>query len=176
MSAARSGDHDRQRVYDAEEAAFGGTTLDEPLSWDDVEVLMSAVTSDRWWTELAIPAPRLLRARADARTSRADGSAIRICRDGQTALTLIHELGHHLSGHLPWPSSDVADSAHGPRFRASALRVAMVVAGPVAVDQLARAWRSHGLSVTIWAFPEPVSRRPRALRGARAQAPPPRHL
>jgi len=172
MSMGRSVDHDRQRVYDAEEAAFGGTTLDEPLSWDDVEVLMSAVTSDRWWTELAVPAPRLVRARADARTSCADGEAIRICRDGQTALTLTHELAHHLTGHLPWPASDLREPVHGPRFRATSLRVAMVVAGQVAVDQLEEAWRIHGLSVTTWAFPEPTQRRPRALRGAHASRPP----
>jgi hypothetical protein len=176
MSTVRVVDHDRQRVYDAEEAAFGGTTLDDPLSWDDVGVLLSAVTSDQWWTELAVPAPRLVRARSDSRTSCADGRAIRICRDGQTALTLTHELAHHLSAHLPWPSSDAPEPVHGPRFRATSLRVAMVVAGQVAVHQLEHSWRVHGLSVTAWAFSEPMARRPRALRGARPHAPPTRHL
>jgi hypothetical protein len=161
-------DRDRQRVYDAEEAAFGGTTMDDRLGWDDVEVLVDAVVADAWWASIALPAPRLQRSRADARTSCSDGVVIRICTEGQTALTVVHELAHHVAGHLAWPDGVGEPTPHGDRFRATALRVATVVSGSSGSDALERSWHSHRLSVADWAWPEPDDRAPRALRGARA--------
>lgn len=164
-------DRDRQAVYDAEESAFGGTTMDELLAWTEVEVLVAAVTSDPWWIGLGVIPPLLVRTRDDARTSCADGSEIRICPAGRTGVTVGHELSHHLTGRLTWPAPPTAEVAHGARFRATALRVAMVIGGAPAADQLATSWRRHRLSVADWHWDEPRSRTPRALRGVVAVGP-----
>lgn len=168
MTNRRVVDRDRQRVYDAEDAAFGGTTMDEALEWHEVEVLVAAVVADPWWTSLGIVTPRLRAARSDARTSCSDGEVVRISREGQTAVTVVHELAHHLSGHLAWPADPEGPSPHDGRFRATALRVATIVGGTPGADALARSWERHGLCVAAWPWGEPVGRPPRALRGARA--------
>lgn len=158
-------DTDRQRVYDAEEAAWGGTTMTDPLTWAEIEVLAAAVSADPWWVVLGVPAPVVERARADSTNSSADGRRIRLSTAGFDAATVSHELAHHLAAHLPWVVDD-PETPHGPRFRAAALRTAMVVGGSLAVDQLATAWHQQRLTVAEWPGAEPAGRNGRALRGA----------
>jgi hypothetical protein len=177
MTSAPAGrDVDRQRVYDAEEAAFGGTTMTERLTWPEVTSLASAVAADPWWVALDVPAPAIEHARADASTSSADGTRIRLCAAGQDAATIVHELAHHLDVHLSWRGTargprSALDAPHGPRFRATALRTAMVVGGWLAVEQLATAWDQTGLTVAGWAWAEPERRQGRALGGVIALGP-----
>lgn len=158
-------DVDRQAVYDAEDAAFGGTTMDEALSWDEVEVLVDAVTSSPWYASLDVPAPSVVPARRGARRSSADGTCIRLSEAGRDAATVVHEIAHHVDHHLG-PGSRPPRPAHGPEFRAVALRVAELVGGTLARDQLARAFRHRRLAVATWPGPEPRVSAARALRGA----------
>jgi hypothetical protein len=170
--AAHARDVDRQKVYDAEERAFGGTSMEERLDWSDVVVLVAAVVSDPWWHALGVPSPQLVRARADADTSSADGAQLRIAAPGHNAVTVAHELAHHLVAHVLGRRADGRQlagglpAAHGAEFRAAALRTASVVGGGLARVQLCRAWRDAGLSVATWSLPEPTPREPRALRGS----------
>ncbi|QGG94720.1 hypothetical protein [Actinomarinicola tropica] len=143
-------DTDRQRVEDAEIAAFGGTDLEEERSWDEVTSILHAVVLTPWWTQLEVPAPVLRPARADARRSSADGRTIRICRGGRTAYTVAHELAHHLVVHLP-----PGGPGHGPAFRAAALRTVAVVGGTEARDVLAEEWRRWGVPPGSWHRSEP---------------------
>ena len=119
----------RQRVYDAEHAAMGGTVYEEPVSWEDLTALFHATLHHPWWRQQAIPDPILRRARHDSGRSSSDGVTVRIARAGQNAITLAHELGHHLDSTLPWAGEP--RRGHGPTFCAALLRVVEVVCGPV---------------------------------------------
>jgi hypothetical protein len=143
-------DRGRQRCYDAEDSAFGGTHLDQPISWADLIALVGAVTSDWWWHRLGVAAPVVVPARREATRSSADGTTVRIAEGGRTALTVLHELTHHLVIHRQLP-----DPGHGAHFRAVELRVAEVVGGAIARRQLATSFAEHGLAVPPWDGPEP---------------------
>jgi hypothetical protein len=161
----------RQRCYDAEDWALGGTILDEPLSWDDLSALFEAVLHCEWWRSLGVMSPQLRRARSDSARSSADGTSIRIAPAGQNSVTLVHELTHHLVASL-----DLVDPGHGPGFRAAALRVMQVVGGTRSRHMLDHAWKHHRLPVSPWTFGEPeggdglaaslVDAGPDRLRGA----------
>lgn len=148
-------DAHRQRVYDAEEAAFGGTSLDELIEWDGVAAVVAAVVHHPWWRSLGASVPHLARARADAARSSSDGSTIRLCREGQTALTVAHELAHHLA---------IGD-LHGEGFRAAELRTITVVGGSEARHRLAAEWARWAIPPGPWNLPEPPEGPGRALRG-----------
>lgn len=143
-------DRDRQRVYDAEVSALGGTVFDDPLHWDDVLALFHRTIAPRWWQELGVPTPVLRRARSDAQRSSSDGTSIRIARHGQNALTLAHELSHHVVQGLA-----LVDPGHGPAFRACSLRIIELTAGTEARRFLSEAWHDAGLAVDPWPRPEP---------------------
>jgi hypothetical protein len=154
-------DVDRQRVYDAEVAAFGGTTLDEPLAWDGVVAIIHAVTHHSWWRALDVPDPLVRRARSDAGRSSADGRTIRLADDGRTPLTAAHELAHHLVAAHHGPDVE----PHGPEFRAAALRTVAVVGGDEARATLSAEWTRWGVPPGPWALPEPPAGPGLALRG-----------
>lgn len=143
-------DADRQRVEDAEIAAFGGTDLEEPRDWDEVASILHTVVCSAWWASLRVPPPVLRPARSDARRSSADGQSIRICRGGQTAYTVAHELAHHLVAHL-----SPGEPGHGSGFRAAALRTVAVVGGTGARAILAAEWDRWGIPAGPWRWPEP---------------------
>jgi hypothetical protein len=145
-------DRHRQRCYDAEDWAFGGTILDEPLSWDDLSALFEAVLHSEWWQSLSVTSPQLRRTRSDSARSSADGTSIRLAAVGQNSVTLVHELSHHLVASL-----DLVDAGHGPEFRAAALRVMQVVGGTRSRQLLDDAWHHHRLPVAPWTFGEPAS-------------------
>lgn len=141
----------RQRVYDAEDAAFGGTTLDEPLAWAALVAVVHAVTHHPWWRDLGVPAPAVRPARDDAARSSADGGTIRFARPGRTALTAAHELAHHLVAALVGPHVE----PHGPQFRAAELRTVAIVGGDEARAVLDAEWARWGLPAAAWPWPEP---------------------
>lgn len=138
-------DRHRQRVYDAEEAAVGGTLLTEPMDWDDLLVVANAVVHHPWWQALGVDPPTIRPARSDAARSSADGSTIRLAAGGRTALTVTHELAHHLVARL-----DPSDPGHGPTFRAASLRTVAVVGGAWARHALDAEWRRWGIPAGPW--------------------------
>jgi hypothetical protein len=155
-------DRERQRVYDAEDAAFGGTLLHEHLAWDDMVVAFHAVVGGAWWRSLGVTVPALVRARADSARSSSDGASIRIAPAGQTALTVAHELAHHLVAALSPPERP----AHGPEFRAAALRTVAVLGGTWARGALDAEWERWGVPAGAWAWAEPPAGPGHLLRGA----------
>ena len=164
-------DQDRQRVYDAELAAFGGTTFDEPVPWSELVAVFETVIRHPWWQNLAVVAPSLVRGRRDSQRSSSNGAVVRIAPGAQSGSTLTHELAHHLVTHL-----GLADPGHGPQFRAAGLRTVELVGGSRSRQILSGEWARWGLSVGTWAFPEPptgpgmsrpiVTPGPERIRGA----------
>jgi hypothetical protein len=154
-------DRHRQRVYDAEEAAFGGTLLSEPMEWDDLLVLAHSVVHNPWWAGLEVDPPTIRAARADSGRSSSDGSTIRLASGGRTALTVSHELAHHLVAAL-----EPDDPGHGPAFRAAALRTMALVGGTDARHLLDEEWRRWGVPAGTWRWPEPPLGPGHLVRGA----------
>lgn len=145
-------DRHRQRVYDAEGFALGGTMFDDLQPWERLEALTDAVAHHPWWTGLGASRPFLTRARRDSHRSSSDGTTIRLAASGCTIATLGHELSHHLVFHL-----GLTDSGHGPHFRACESRVIELLCGTEARSFLDQAWRDCGLEVSHWDWPEPPS-------------------
>lgn len=143
-------DRHRQRVYDAEGFALGGTVFDDPQPWSRLLSLCEAVADHPWWSGLGASRPTLTPARRDSFRSSANGSTIRLAPSGCTIATLAHELSHHLVFHLR-----LDDPGHGPWFRATELRVIELVCGTEARSFLAQAWRDASLAVESWHWPEP---------------------
>jgi hypothetical protein len=144
-------DRDRQRVYDAEVTALGGTLLDQQLAWDDLQALFDAVVHHVWWRSLGVRAPVLRRARRDAARSSSDGTTVRMARHGQDGLTLAHELAHHIVA-----ARCVVDPGHGPAFCGALLRTVEVIGGPSARRHLATELTRVGLTAARWDGPEPA--------------------
>lgn len=166
----RGRDSERSRCYAAEDAAFGGTTLTTDLDHRSVVALVASVTHQRWWRQLEVPDPVVTTARADARRSSADGTTIRIAPGGRQALTVVHELAHHLTIGLAHP-----DPGHGPWFRAAELELVGLVAGERSRGHLTDAFATHRLTVASWDRPPApttgrtdllVHRGPDRIRGA----------
>ena len=134
-----TGDVDRSQVYAAEEAAFGGTTLDSVTRFEHLERLALQVMSLPWWPGPVVP---VVTARVDARSScarsTADGVEIRLAPPQQTPVTLTHELAHVLAG---------LTVGHGPTFRRAHIDIVTSVLGAEAGRWLLDAYRSCGLSI-----------------------------
>lgn len=143
-------DQHRQRVYDAEGFALGGTMFDDPQPWARLVALGEAVAHHPWWTGLGASRPTMVRARRDSHRSSANGASIRLAPSGQTIAILCHELAHHLVFHF-----GLDDPGHGPWFRATELRVVELVCGTQARSFLDQAWRDGGLRVESWVWAEP---------------------
>lgn len=143
-------DAERQRTYDAEVAAIGGTWVDEPLPSDELRAVFDAAVEHRWWVGLGVARPVLVEGRAGSRRSTSDGRVLRISPSDRTGATLAHELAHHLVTHLGGPGP-----AHGPHFRAAALRTLEVVGGSTPRRLLAEEWTRWRLAVARWELPEP---------------------
>jgi hypothetical protein len=146
-----SRDVHRQRVYDAEEAALGGTHLTERLRWDDVVATFEAVVHHPWWRSTGAGRPELQRARAGAARSSADGRRVRVADTGRDALTVAHELAHHLTV----VTGPAEAEAHGPAFRAALVRLVGLVGGPVARTHLEHELARRDVPVGAWWLPEP---------------------
>lgn len=154
-------DSQRQRVYDAEVAAFGGTLLDEPMRWDALVAVVDALAHHPWWLGLGLDRPEVVAARSDSRRSTSDGRTIRLAAGGRTPLTVAHEMAHHLVAALHGPHVE----AHGPTFRAAELRTVAVIGGTDARRVLANEWRRWGLPPGPWPHAEPPDGPGLALSG-----------
>jgi hypothetical protein len=155
-------DTHRQRIYDAEEAAAGGTLLDEPLTWDDLVSLFHAAVQHPWWIACAVPEPVLESARSDSGRSSADGVRVRISPHDQSAATVAHELAHHLDIHTSCPGSDGPRSPHGPSFCAALLRTVEIMGGTSARGRLLAELHGRSVPIDVWRGHEPAAHTPLA--------------
>jgi hypothetical protein len=132
-------DSDRSQVYAAEEAAFGGTLLEEVTTFEHLERLATRTMALAWWSGPVVP---VVAARSDAGSSCArsspDGVEIRLARPQWTPATLTHELAHVLAG---------LDAGHGPHFRRAHIDIVASALGHEAGCWLRDAYVACGLSV-----------------------------
>ena len=143
-------DTDRQRVYDAEDAAFSDTSYAERLGERGCRWLLDRVAATAWWAAAVGPAPALRPARIDATRSTTvhDGgrTELRIAPGMDQAHVLSHELAHLVAG---------TDAGHGPRFRAAHVDVATLLLGRHGADRLGDRYRRGGLRCAARAWPAP---------------------
>ena len=139
----------REAVAAAEDMAFGGTDLDDPMTRDELECRVGAVVATEWWRGTG-PSIRVTRPRVSARSSSAracgDGVEVRLTDEQLTLATVAHELAHALAG---------ADHGHDPRFRAAHVDVVALVAGAGAAGSLKAAYNAFELRIgpRRWAAP-----------------------
>ena len=127
-------------MYAAEFAAFGGTSFDSTIEFEELLWLRNALHTSVWW-----PAGEIVveRARSDARSS-----TTRLCGDGQhmiriaepqcTPLTLAHEAAHVLASVV---------SGHGPLFRRAEVDVVTALFGTDPAKWLRDSFEEMGLSL-----------------------------
>jgi hypothetical protein len=144
----------RTAVYAAEEAAFGGTELDEERPLAELVAASVALTTGAWWQSVGAPRASVSAARADARSSAArtatgSGGAVAITlADGQRTLaTLGHELAHAFAG---------VHRGHDATFRAAHVDVIAVLAGGASAAALATAYRRLGVPAGVRRWAPPV--------------------
>lgn len=145
-------DAGRTAVYAAEEAAFGGTDLDDVRPLAALVDAASALTAGSWWRATGRPAVTVSAARRDARSSTArstlDGPVSITLATGQhTMATLAHELAHALAG---------VAHGHDATFRAAHVDVVAVLAGATASETLAAAYDRLGVPAGARRWPPPV--------------------
>ena len=154
MTTCRT-DDGREAAYAAEDAALGGTDVDQWRPWATLRAVADDVLTSRWWRSTGAPPVAVIRARAGTRSStarssagRADGTVtVRLARPQWTVATLAHELSHALAG---------VDQGHGPAFRAAAVDIVAVVASYAGVaEALRRAYGAMGLAVGDRTWPAP---------------------
>ena len=152
------GDVGRTAVYAAELAAFDGTDLESPVSFERLERAIHSLTAGVWWPGPPVVVTRARSGAASSAASTGPRSAtveIRLA-DGQlTVATAAHELAHTLAG---------VGHGHDGSFRRACLDVVAVLTnldpldrrGELHVDQLARAFAASNLSVgeRMWPAPE----------------------
>lgn len=143
-------DGDRQRVYDAEDAAFLDTSYAERVGERGCRWLVERLVATPWWVTVGGPVPTVRAARADSARSTtvlADGRAeVRIGPGMDQAHVLSHELAHLLA---------TPDAGHGPLYRAAHVDVATVLLGRHGADRLADRYARWGLVLAgrPWAPP-----------------------
>jgi hypothetical protein len=169
-------DRHRQAVYDVEDAAFGGTTYDEPMPFADAADLATAFCAAGWWAATGLPVPDLVATRIDSSRSYArcdDDPSIHLSPAGCTVATIAHELAHVLARRMA--ATDEPD--HGPAFRRAEVALAGALMGSAPADRLATAFAGAGLDLapdggTVTLPPTsgggfwPMWRSARALAGA----------
>ncbi len=154
MSGCRA-DRGREAVYAAEEAAVGGTDLDDRRSLADLRRVAAEVVDGVWWRSCRGPAVAVGGARADALSSRAvQGRGrvpgpveVRLAELQQTSATLAHELAHALVG---------VERGHDERFRAAHVDVLAVLAGAGPAGALASSYARLGVAPGRRRWPSPV--------------------
>ena len=138
--AARDGE--RQRVYEAEDAAFLDTSYAERLGERGCRWLLDRLVATPWWAAAAGRRPALRAARVDSARSTtvmaADRVEVRIGPGMDQAHVLSHELAHLVTG---------PGAGHGPRFRTAHLDVATVVLGSHGAGRLADRYARAGLAL-----------------------------
>ena len=140
----------REAVYAAEEATFGGTDVDEPLTLARLVAQATAVAGGTWWQSCRGPRVDVIMARAGALSSSArtacHGVVVRLASGQLTTVTLAHELAHALAG---------VDHGHDARFRAAHVDVVAVLGGGPLADGLRRTYVGHGIPPGARAWPSP---------------------
>jgi len=149
-SATPARDAERQKVYDAEDAAFVDTSYAERLGERGCTWLLERLVATPWWAAASGGQPALRAARADSARSTtvvALGRAeVRIAPGMDQAHVLSHELAHLVAR---------PDAGHGPLFRAAHLDVAGLLLGGHGAGRLAERYRRAGLSVAARRWPPP---------------------
>ena len=144
-------DRGREAVYAAEEAAFGGTDLEDHLPLDALRARATTLVDGDWWVRAGGPPVDVVAARVDARTStarrRGGAALIRLAEAQLDIATVAHELAHVLAG---------IDRGHDEWFRAAHVDVVAVLAGSGASAALAASYRTFGLPVAPRPWPPPV--------------------
>lgn len=143
-------DGDRQRVYEAEDAAFLETSYAERLGERGCRWLLDRLVATPWWASTGRPAPLLRAARVDSTRSTtvlADGRAeLRIGPGMDQAHVLSHELAHLLA---------TVPAGHGSGFRAAHVDVAAVLLGRHGATRLADRYTRAGLASAVRRWPSP---------------------
>jgi hypothetical protein len=144
-------DRGREAVYAAEDAAFGGTDLEDRRPLGELRARATTVVDGDWWTRAGGRPVDVIAARADARAStargRGRGAVIRLADAQLDTATMAHELAHVLAG---------IDRGHGELFRAAHVDVVAVLSGSGAAGSLAESYRAFGLTVGPRTWPPPV--------------------
>lgn len=136
-------------VAEAEEAAFGGTTLDTPSTREALSARVHEVVTGEWWRRNGPPV-HVVAPRRSTRSSTArrcgDGVEIRLAAEQLTIATAAHELAHALAG---------IDHGHDATFRAAHIDVVAVMGGHDAGARLTDAYLSFALAVDqrCWSAP-----------------------
>jgi len=151
-------DGDRQRVYDAEDAAFLETSYAERMGERGCRWLLDHLVALPWWSAAAGSLPLLRAARCDSARSTT------VVAEGRTEVRIgpgmdqPHVLSHELA-HLVAP----AGAGHGGLFRAAHVDVANVVLGTHGVARLTDFYARSGLVVAARAWPPPPAYGPGGL-------------
>jgi len=143
-------DADRQRVYEAEDAAFLDTSYAERLGERGCRWLLERLSATPWWSASVTVSPVLRAARADSARSNAvvgpGRSELRIAPGMDQAHVLSHEAAHLLA---------TTAAGHGPLFRAAHADVASVLLGRHGAARLCDRYARSGLTLAArrWSAP-----------------------
>lgn len=135
-------DADRQLVYDAETAAFEGSTFEEPIQFDALLSLAQLVrTSELWFVEAGGRSVVVEKGRTTRRHSVADISKglVVLAAAQFTIATLAHEMAHIAAG----PTVP----GHGSRFRALYIGILRSMGANDAAERLAHQFKIRRLFV-----------------------------
>ena len=152
-------DADRQRVYDAEDAAFMETSYAERLGERGCCWLLDHLVALPWWSTAAPgPTPLLRAARSDSARSTTvvadDRREVRIGPGMDQAHVLSHELAHLVAP---------AGAGHRDLFRAAHLDVATLILGTHGAARLSDFYGRAVLPVAARSWPAPPERGPGGL-------------
>ena len=128
-------------MAEAEEAAFGGTTLDAPSTREALTARVHALVVGEWWRGSGPPV-EVVAPRRSTRSSTArrcgDGVEIRLAAEQLTTATAAHELAHALAG---------IDHGHDATFRAAHVDVVAVIADAASAERLVVAYGAFDLVI-----------------------------
>jgi len=146
------GDEGRTAAYAAEDAAFGGTPLDDELPFGDLVAVARGVTTGAWWRAAGGPEVEERPARAGTTSSSARGRGpgaveVRLAAGQLTTTTVAHELAHALAG---------VAHGHDATFRRAHVDVCALLAGQGAGEALATAYAQLGAPAGDRTWPSPV--------------------
>lgn len=143
-------DSDRQRVYDAEDAAFLDTTYADRLGERGCRWLVERLVATPWWAAADGARPTVRAARSDSARSTTvvlEGRAeLRIGPGMDQAHVLSHELAHLLA---------TPDAGHGPSYRTAHVDVATVLLGRHGAARLDERYRRWALAAGSRRWPPP---------------------
>ncbi len=148
MAAPR--DRHRLATYQAEDDAFLGTPMAEPVEFGQASRLIHDVIAHPWWQRRGCDSrPVTVGLGRSATTSwyRAADRHVQLSPNSLKLCTLTHELAH--AG-----DESAGEASHGPTFRRLHIDVVALVAGRLPASQLEESYRSVGLPIGA---PHPLS-------------------